>query len=177
MIAAAFILPLVVLAQACESMAGGPVRSAADYGKHTTVTKEAGKRTVSQLRPAPYLAGALRGASLEGTANEEGSPSCKDDLGADGDGVTRDQPIYSWKLEFDSRHDYLTVVKNLREEWSKRGLTVEHIPAPAKGEPGQGLPGISTIDDRGINLMFGPDRYSGAPTVRADGGCIRHLYH
>ncbi len=165
---------LMLLGRACESLSGGPVRSTAAYEEHVAATKGAGMRTVSQLRPAPRLAGALPGASLESTANEEGSTSCVDDLGADSDGVTRGQPIYSWKLEFDSRRDYLAAIHNLREEWSQRKLTVEETPGPAKGKPGQGLPTISTTDEDGIGVMFGPDYYSGTPIVRAEGNCIRH---
>ncbi|MEV0261112.1 hypothetical protein AB0I49_07165 [Streptomyces sp. NPDC050617] len=168
---------LVMLARACESMSGGPVRSTAAYEKHVATTKAAGMRAVSQLRPAPSLAGALPGASLESTANDEGSTSCVDDLGADSDGTTRDQPIYYWQLEFESRRDYLTALRHLREEWSQRKLTVEESPGPAKGRPGQGLPTISTTDEHGIGLMFGPDSYSGAPIVRAEGNCIRHTDH
>ncbi|MEU7046667.1 hypothetical protein AB0A77_37280 [Streptomyces varsoviensis] len=165
---------LVMLARACESLAGGPVRSTAAYENHVTTTKEAGMRTVRQLRPAPGLAGALPGASLESTANDDGSPSCVDDLGADSNGVTRDQPIYYWKLEFESRRDYLTALHRLREEWSQRKLTVKETPGPAKDLPGQGLPTISTTDEDGIGVLFGPDPYSGAPIVRAEGHCIRH---
>ncbi|MFH8980057.1 hypothetical protein [Streptomyces varsoviensis] len=165
---------LVMLARACESMKGGPVRSKTAYEEHVAATKGAGMRTVSQLRPAPRLAGALPGASLESTADVEGSTSCVDDFGADSDGVTRGQPIYYWKLEFDSRRDYLTAVHNLREEWERRELTVKESPGPAAGRPGQGLPAISTTDEHGVDVMFGPDRYSGAPIVWAEGDCVRH---
>ncbi|MFI1203569.1 hypothetical protein ACH4VR_29755 [Streptomyces sp. NPDC020883] len=165
---------LVILAQGYESLEGGSVRSAADYTQHAAATKEAGERAIRQLMPAPYLAGTLPGATLEDTVRfDDSSSSCVDDFGTDHDGVTRNQPTYSWKLGFDSPRDYLAAISHLRARWVKRGIPVKDIPAPKKGTPGAGLPGISATEG-GIELSFGPEWATGALTMRADGGCIRH---
>lgn len=132
-------------------------------------------RAIEELKPAPRLAGTLPGATLEGTADkEEASASCVDDLGYDGDGVTRQQPVYSWDLEFKDRNAYLRAVQSLRRAWAAHGLAVKSLPARERGEPGHGLPGIKTTDENGIDLLFGPDYYTGKLVVRADGGCVRH---
>lgn len=148
-------------AKSCESMAGGPVRSAADFEALVVATKEAGENTASRLSLTPY-------------ANRETSTSCVDDIGFDDEGVARDQPIYTWALDFDSRHDYRTALSGLKADWREHGYQVRDLPAPAKRQPGAGLPGISTTDDHGIELTVAPDPYSGQPTVRADGGCMRY---
>ncbi|EPH46316.1 hypothetical protein ABT390_13020 [Streptomyces aurantiacus] len=161
--------------QTWQSMAGGPVRSADDYRSRVRATKEAGMLAIRQLKPAPRLAGTLPGATLEGTADkEESSTSCVDDIGYDSGDVIRQQPVYSWDLEFKDRNAYGRAVQSLRRAWTARGLTVKSLPAREKGEPGGGPSGIRTTDEDGIDLVFGPDYYSGRLVVRADGGCVRH---
>lgn len=174
-------LPLLALlgvtafvAQSCESTAGGRVHSALEYRRHVAKTKQAGMDTVARLRPAPALAGTLPGATLDGTAQEEhSSPSCVDDLGFDDGDVTRDQPGYSWRLRFEDGRGYRSAVEHLRAQWKDDGLTVTDVPAPDRGQPGEGLPGVRTTD-HGIELSLQPDRYTGHPTVYANGSCMRH---
>ncbi|WP_371656484.1 MULTISPECIES: hypothetical protein [unclassified Streptomyces] len=169
----ALVLLMVFLAQACESMAGGRVHSALDYRRHVARTKQAGMDTVGRLRPAPALAGALPGATLEGTAQEEGNSSCVDDLGFDEGDVTRGRPGFSWRLRFGDSRGYLTAVEDLRAQWKAQGLTVTDVPPPDRGEPGEGLPGVRTTD-HGIELSLRRDWYTGNPTVYANGTCMRH---
>lgn len=165
----------VFACQAWEDATGGPVRSAVEYQARVEATKSAGAKVVRQLEPAPYLRGTLPGTRPEDAAVEEHvSPSCKDDFGADGSGVTRHQPVYSWELRFRDREAYRSAVRELRRVWNAQGFSVRETPSPEKGEPGHGLPGIWTSDGNGIELSLAPDHYSGRPLVRADGGCIRH---
>ncbi|MFF4017758.1 hypothetical protein [Streptomyces sp. NPDC001843] len=161
-------------AYSCQSLAGGPVRSDAEYRERVAQTKEAGQRTVRALTPAPEEASEPPGRTLDETAETDGSTSCVDDLGVDDDGVTRDEPVYHWELTFTGTDDYRAAVGHLRRQWKRQGLTVKDVPAPGKGEPGAGLPGVTATDDQGIELSFRPDWYSGKPVVRADGGCVRH---
>lgn len=133
-------------------MAGGPVMSASEYRLHVSKTREAGEQAVVQLGFLP-------------------------DETSDDEGITRDQPSATWRLHFDSRADYRASVEDLRKAWTASGLTVEDIPAPGKGQPGEGMPGIKTSDDAGIELSFGPAWLSGDPELVADGGCVRHRYY
>lgn len=163
-------------AYACQSLEGGPVRSDVEYRVRVEQTKKAGMEAVRGLTPAPEEAAEPLGRTLEDIAQKDSSSSCVDDFGFDDAGVTRDEPIFSWELTFAGRSDYLAAVDHLRLEWKREGLTVKDVPAPGKGEPGAGLPGITTTDDQGVELSFRPDWYSGEPAVRADGGCLRHAY-
>ncbi|POX55399.1 hypothetical protein C3489_10115 [Streptomyces sp. Ru71] len=162
---ALFVTALAFGAYGCTSMEGGRVHSADEYRARVDATKEAGARTVLALSPAPDLGGHWP----DELAQEESSGSCVDD----GD-VTRDQPTYSWDLDFADPAAYRAAVDHLRRTWQEEGLTVKNVPAPKQGEPGAGLPGITTTDKAGIDLSLRPDWYSGKPTVRADGGCMRH---
>lgn len=154
-------------AYGCQSLAGGPVRSAAAYRERIAETQAAGERALSDLEPIP----ATSGGSLEET-----SSSCVDDFGFDDTDVARDEPTYEWTVEFPSADAYHAAVEKLRATWTDRGLPVKRVPAPAQGEPGAGLRGISTTDENGIELSLTPDWYSGEPVLRANGGCIRHEY-
>ncbi|MER5955111.1 hypothetical protein [Streptomyces longhuiensis] len=152
-------------AKACESFEGGPVRSASAFRLHIENTKQAGEDAYAQLSPASLTAP---------YAEKEDSTSCVDDFGFDEEGVTRDRPIYTWSPPFTSRADYRTVVANLKAAWQSQGRKVTDVRAPAKGEPGKGLPGITTKDDHGTELSLQPAYYSGNPEIRAEGTCIRH---
>lgn len=169
-IGAFFVLVIAFGAYGCTSLEGGPVRSASEYRARVDASKGAGVRTVLALSPAPDLGG----HRPDELAQEEGSGSCVDDFGVDDGDVTRDRPIYSWDLDFADTAAYRAAVDHLRRTWRQQGLAVEDLPAPKQGEPGAGLPGITTTDKDGIELALRPDWYSGKPTVRADGGCIRH---
>lgn len=155
-------LLVAVLTQGC---AGGRVMSETEFTEHLRLTQEAGEDAVRRLGMDP---------SSIVDHRKMANASCKDDLGVDAEGVTRDQPSVTWAPQFATRAAYETVVDTLREEWSEQGLTVKDVPAPAKGEPGAGLPGLRTTDDHGIELSLRPDWYSGEPTLVADGGCVRH---
>ncbi|MGV9891486.1 hypothetical protein [Streptomyces sp. NPDC003395] len=167
---ALFVAALALGAYGCTSMEGGRVHSAAEYRARVDATKEAGVRTVLALSPAPDLGGHWP----DELAREESSTSCVDDFGVDDGDVTRDQPLYSWDLDFADPAAYRAAVDHLRRTWQGQALSVKDLPAPQQGEPGAGLPGISTTDEDGIDLSLRPDWYSGKPTVRADGGCMRH---
>ncbi|MFP1627867.1 hypothetical protein ACLB9X_22460 [Streptomyces sp. 5K101] len=131
-------------------------------------TRESGEQAVVQLGFLP---------DETAVGEDEDTSSCKDGFGFDDEGITRDQPSATWRLHFDSRADYRASVEDLRRAWTASGLTVEDIPAPGKGEPGEGMPGIKTSDDAGIELSFGPAWLSGDPELVADGGCVRHRYY
>lgn len=160
-----FVALIGFMAKACESLEGGPVRSASAFGRHVQDTKQAGEDAYAQLSPASLT---------EPYAEKEGSTSCVDDFGFDDTGVTRGQPIYTWRVEFGDRTGYLTALANLTAEWVKQGRTVKNIASPAEDEPGHGLPGISTTDEHGTKLSLAPDYYSGKPVIRAEGTCTRH---
>ncbi|MEU2587881.1 hypothetical protein ABZ612_34280 [Streptomyces avermitilis] len=156
---------LAFLAHAWESFEGGPVRSTAQFSEHVMATRQAGEDVYDQLSPIPLN---------QAYAEKEGSSSCVDDLGFDDTGVSRDEPIYTWHLDFTSRRDYLAAVVHLKADWTREGRTVKDIPAPAAGERGHGLPGISTTDDNGTELALRPDYFTGEPVIRAEGTCMRY---
>ncbi|MGW5780074.1 hypothetical protein [Streptomyces sp. NPDC003863] len=162
---AVLVLLLAALAQGCQSLAGGPVLSETEFREHLRHTQEAGENAVRLLGIDPDSVADHKDMS---------DASCKDDLGMDGDGVSRDQPSVAWTPDFASDAAYTAAVGTLRKEWSAQGLTVEDIPAPAPGRPGAGMPGVRTTDDRGIELSLRPGWYDGEPTLTADGGCVRH---
>ncbi|QIJ64195.1 hypothetical protein [Streptomyces sp. JB150] len=149
-------------ASACQSFAGGPVLSAAEYRERVAATEEAGEEALRDLSPAP--------AAGDGVLDEV-SGSCVDDFGFDDTGVTRDEPSYEWSLDFTDRSAYLRAVENLHRTWSERGLDVERV----EPDKDSGLPGISTTTD-GIRLTLAPDWYSDRPVLRVNGGCLRHEY-
>ncbi|MFJ3235456.1 hypothetical protein [Streptomyces sp. NPDC086787] len=175
-IGALLVAVIAFAANACESLEGGPVRSEAEYRERVARTKEAGMAAVRALTPAPREAAEPQGRTLDAIAQTGTSTSCADDFGFDGDGETRDEPIFYWELTFSGPGDYRAAVGRLRRDWKRQGLTVRDIPAPGRGERGAGLPGVTTTDDHGTELSLHPDWYSGKPVLRADGGCIRHTY-
>lgn len=151
-----------------ENLGGGPIRSAADYRKQDINTREAGRRIISDLRP---------GAGDGDRMHEEGSTSCVDDLGFDDDGVTRNQPHYTWRLHYSGEADYLADLGRLRAAWERRGWKTEDRPAAEPLNPDRPTPrwpGIRTTDDHGVTIAVGIGWYSGEPTLSADGGCIRY---
>lgn len=158
----AFVLLIGFGASACQSLAGGPVLSVAEYRERVAATEAAGEDTLRDLTPAP--------TASDGVLDEV-SGSCTDDFGFDDTGVTRDEPSYEWALDFTDRAAYLRAVENLHRTWTERGLDVQRI------EPDEDshLPGITTTAD-GVRLTLAPDWYSHRPVLRANGGCIRHEY-
>ncbi|MEV5338523.1 hypothetical protein AB0K93_08545 [Streptomyces sp. NPDC052676] len=159
----AFVLLIAFGASACQSFAGGPVLSAAEYRERVSAAEAAGEETLRELTPAPTASGGVL---------DEVSGSCTDDFGFDDTGVTRDEPTYEWSLEFADRDAYLRAVEDLRRTWTERGLDVRSV------EPDEDsrLPGVATTTDDGVHLTLAPDWYSDQPVLRANGGCIRHEY-
>ncbi|MER6344497.1 hypothetical protein ACWC10_09390 [Streptomyces sp. NPDC001595] len=151
-------------ASACQSVAVGPVLSAAEYRERVAGTEAAGERALGDLEPVPVETG--------GGFLEEANGSCVDDFGFDETGVTRDEPTYEWALEFADRDAYLAAVENLHRLWSERGYDVERV----EPQPDVDLPGVTATDDDGVELTLAPDWYTGKPVLRADGGCVRHEY-
>ncbi|MFK0046117.1 hypothetical protein ACIQU4_18795 [Streptomyces sp. NPDC090741] len=156
------VLLVGALTQGC---AGGRVMSETEFREHLRLTQEAGEDAVRGLGMVP---------SSIVDRREMANASCKDDLGVDSEGVTRDQPRVTWAPDFSGRGAYEAALETLRDAWSGQGLKVQDIAAPGNGEPGAGLPGVRTTNDHGIDLSLRPDRYSGEPTLLADGGCVRH---
>ncbi|MFF8831503.1 hypothetical protein [Streptomyces sp. NPDC015131] len=161
----AIVLALAALARGCTAWEGGKILSETAFREHLRHTESAGEDAVRRLGLDPGSVYAGR---------EMANASCKDDFGVDEGDVTRDRPTVEWSLDHVDRADYLAAVATLREEWRARGHTVKDVPAPPRGEPGAGLPGVRTTDDRGIALWLAPDHYSGVPSLVADGGCVRH---
>ncbi|EME98015.1 hypothetical protein J7W19_06440 [Streptomyces mobaraensis NBRC 13819 = DSM 40847] len=153
-----------------EGLGGGPVRPAADYRTQDIRTRAAGKAVIGRLRP---------GAGGPDRMHAEGSTSCVDDLGFDGDGVTRDQPHYIWNLEYAREADYLADLDKVRAAWREHGWKVRDTPEES-ASPDAGRrkparrPGITTVADHGITLFMGPDWFTGKPILSADGGCVRY---
>ncbi|MEV7130644.1 hypothetical protein [Streptomyces sp. NPDC093260] len=151
----------------CTAMAGGPVRSEAQFLQHVRDTQAAGEDTVLFLGSDPESA-FLRKSTA--------SSSCVDDLGFDGDGTYRHQPSVSWAPDFKGGDaGYRAAVANLRRQWSERGWKVTTEPGtdPVTGRA-TGLQEIHTTDDHGVALSLGPGRRAGEGLVVADGGCVRH---
>ncbi|WP_116212041.1 hypothetical protein [Streptomyces olivoreticuli] len=147
-----------------QGMAGGPIHTADEYLKRDVRTRQAGKREVGQLR--------------SGVGDPESfsailSTSCVDEIGFDGNGVTRNRPTYEWSLSFSGRAAYLTQLKELRAVWKDRGWKVRDTTAQDFG-PNEGLSGIKTTDPDGIAITLAPDPYSVGMRLTTDGGCIRH---
>ncbi|MFE0682824.1 hypothetical protein ACFW17_18695 [Streptomyces sp. NPDC058961] len=164
---AAVVLLIAGLAEGCTAISGGTVRSEAQFLQHVRDTEAAGEGTVLFLGSNPS-------SVTLGTAG--GSASCVDDLGVDGDGVTRDQPSVSWAPGFaDGDAGYRAAVDRLREHWSSQGWKVTVAPGtdPVTGRD-SGLQAIRTTDDHGIALSLRPGRHTGEGLVVADGGCVRH---
>ncbi|WP_330334180.1 hypothetical protein OHS33_33535 [Streptomyces sp. NBC_00536] len=158
------VLLVAVLVQGC-ALVQGHVMSETEFRTHLERTQRAGDEAARQLGLNP---------SAVVDRHDMSNSSCKDDLGLDAEGVSRDQPSVTWTPDFASPAAYATAVATLREAWSAKGLTVRDIPAPDAGERGAGLPGIRTTDDHGVELSLRPGWFSGKPELVADGGCVRH---
>ncbi|MGY5100298.1 hypothetical protein [Streptomyces sp. 900105245] len=151
----------------CAAVAGGPIRSEAQFLEHVRDTQAAGEDTVLFLGSDPDSV--ILGRSTD-------SASCVDDLGVDRDDTRRDQPSVSWAPDFDNgAAGYRAAVANLRRRWSERGwkVTKEAGIDPVSGKA-TGLPAIHTTDDHGVALSLSPGRRAGEGLVVADGGCVRH---
>ncbi|MFI2078311.1 hypothetical protein [Streptomyces triculaminicus] len=151
-----------------ENLGGGPVRSAADFRKQDIRTREAGRQTIGDLRPGVGRADWMR---------EVGSTSCVDDLGFDGDGVTRKQPGYTWELRYATEAGYRADLDKLRAAWEHRGWKTDdkppHEPLNSQDRTPR-WPGITTTDDHGVTITMGVDEYTGKPGLWTDGGCVRY---
>ncbi|MFG2621366.1 hypothetical protein ACGFXC_27495 [Streptomyces sp. NPDC048507] len=156
---------VLLVAAFTQGCASGRVMSEAEFRGHLRQTEAAGREAVRQL-------GADPAATVDRRSMDDSS--CKDDLGLDSEGVTRDQPSVTWAPGLSGPAAYEAALAKLRTAWSARGLEVEEVPAPATGRPGAGLRGIRTTDGHGVGLSLRPDWYSGDPVLRADGGCVRH---
>ncbi|MEU8461602.1 hypothetical protein [Streptomyces sp. NPDC029003] len=163
LLAGGVVLLVAAFTQGCAS---GRVMSETEFRGHMRQTEAAGQDAVRQLGMDPA-------ATVDRRSMDDSS--CKDDLGLDSEGVTRDQPSVTWAPRFASPAAYEAALARLRAAWSARGLEVEDVPAPATGRPGSGLRGIRTTDGHAVELSLRPDWYSGDPVLRADGGCVRHL--
>ncbi|WP_405644520.1 hypothetical protein [Streptomyces sp. NBC_00019] len=143
-----------LVAKGCETMQGGPVHSTDEFRDHVRATTRAGEDVFHALSPAP---------SGEPWASQEGSSSCVDDFGFDETGVARDEPIYTWNLDFASDADYWKAVASLRSAWREDGRTVEEIEN-----------GIATTVDDGIRVTLHLGYYNGEPVLRTEGSCMRY---
>ncbi|MFF8731791.1 hypothetical protein ACF073_35715 [Streptomyces sp. NPDC015171] len=151
----------------CTAVAGGPIRSEAQFLEHVRDMQAAGEDTVRFLGSDPDSV--ILGKSTA-------SASCVDDLGVDRDDTRRDQPSVSWAPDVkDGDAGYRAAVANLRRQWSERGWKVTTEPGtdPGSGN-GTGLPEIHTTDDHGVALSLSPGRRAGEGLVVADAGCVRH---
>ncbi|MFH8339542.1 hypothetical protein [Streptomyces sp. AM6-12] len=161
------VLLVLGIAAGCGAMTGGPVRSEAEFLAHVRETRAAGEDTVRFL-----------GSDPDSVILDESrsSTSCVDDLGVDGDGISRDQPAVSWAPDFpDGDAGYRAAVAGLRGRWSERGwkVTTDPVTDPVTGEA-TGLREIRTTDDHGVTLSLSPGRRPGEGRLVADGGCVRH---
>ncbi|MFE5754461.1 hypothetical protein ACFQ7M_19020 [Streptomyces massasporeus] len=152
---------LVVLfgltAKACEAIQGGPVRSTEEFRDHVRATTRAGEDVYRALSPAP---------AKEPYASRQGSSSCVDDIGFDGTGVSRDEPYFTWDLDFASDDDYRAALRSLRATWRAEGRTVENVDD-----------GIATTLDDGIRITVHLDYYDHKPALRAQGTCMRYRHN
>ncbi|MFF5406842.1 hypothetical protein ACFY8K_00135 [Streptomyces misionensis] len=158
---------LLELAASCSAMEGGPVLSEEQFSAHVRDTQAAGEDTVRFLGSEPDSV-ILQKSGV--------GVSCADDLGVDGDGVSRDQPSIAWAPDLkDGDAGYRVAVESLRTRWSERGwkVTEEPVTDPVTGKA-TGLREIHTTDDHGVTLSLSPGRRSGEGRIVADGGCVRH---
>ncbi|MFG2717643.1 hypothetical protein ACGFW5_04925 [Streptomyces sp. NPDC048416] len=164
---AAGVLLLVGVAKGCTALEGGPVLSEAQFLARVHQAQVSGEDTVRLLGSEP--SSAILGKEID-------NASCKDDLGVDKDGVSRDQPSISWAPAFaDGDAGYRAALADLRTRWSERGWKVTTEPGrDPVTRSAAGLPGIHATDSHGITLSLRPGRRPGEGLVVADGGCMRH---
>ncbi|MBO1337766.1 hypothetical protein [Streptomyces sp. VRA16 Mangrove soil] len=155
-----------LVAKGCQAVTGGPVGSTDDFRAYVRSTTKTGEDVYRGLSPAP------RDATPYPT--KEGSSSCVDDFGFDTGDTTRDQPAFTWSLEYATEAGYRSAVAGLARRWRKEGRDVEEIPAPGPGEKGAGLPGVSAAFGDGIEVSVRPGWYSGKPELRVEGRCFRY---
>ncbi|WP_369362135.1 hypothetical protein AB5L52_00060 [Streptomyces sp. CG4] len=158
---------LVGSVTSCSAVAGGPVRSEAQFLEHVRDTQAVGEDTVRFLGSDPEAV--ILGKSTD-------SASCVDDLGVDRDDTRRDQPSVSWAPDFQHGDaGYRAAVADLRRRWSERGwkVTTKQGTDPVT-DKATGLQEIHTTDDHGVALSLSPGRRTGEGLVVADGGCVRH---
>ena len=141
-------------AKGCEAIQGGPVRSTEEFRDHVRATTRAGEDVYRALSPAP---------AQEPYASQQGSSSCVDDLGFDESGVSRDEPVFTWDLDFATDDDYRVALASLRNTWRTEGRTVEKVDN-----------GIATTLDDGIRITLHLGYYDHKPELRAQGTCMRY---
>ncbi|GGV83003.1 hypothetical protein GCM10010228_58610 [Streptomyces massasporeus] len=141
-------------AKGCEAIQGGPVRSTEAFRDHVRATTRAGEDVYRALSPAP---------AKEPYASRQDSSSCVDDFGFDDTGVSRDEPIFTWDLDFASDDDYRAALASLRNTWREDGRTVEKVDN-----------GIAATLDNGIRITLHLGYYDGEPELRAQGTCMRY---
>jgi hypothetical protein len=150
----ALVALLGLTAKACETIQGGPVHSTEEFRDHVRATTRAGEDVYRALSPAP---------AKEPYASRQDSSSCVDDIGFDDTGVSRDEPAFTWDLDFASDEDYRAALASLRDTWREDGRTVEKVEN-----------GIAATLDDGIRVTLHLDYYDGEPELRAQGTCMRY---
>ncbi|MBC2907806.1 hypothetical protein [Streptomyces cupreus] len=152
--ALALVVLFALLAKGCEAVAGGPVGTTDEFREHVRATTAAGESVYRALSPAP---------TGDPHPSQEGSSSCVDDFGFDDGDVARDEPIFTWDLDFASADDFRAALKALEAAWREEGREVEKIEN-----------GIATTLDDGIRVTFHLGWYSDEPELRAEGRCMRY---
>ncbi|MDX3434396.1 hypothetical protein PV664_36940 [Streptomyces sp. ME01-18a] len=152
----ALVALLGLTAKGCEALQGGPVRSAETFRDHVRATTRTGVDVYRALSPAP---------AKEPYASRQGSTSCVDDFGFDMTGVSRDEPIFTWGLDFASKDEYRAALASLRATWHDDGRTVEEVDN-----------GIAATLDDGIRVTLHLGYYDGEPELRAQGTCMRYRH-
>ncbi|MFJ9662157.1 hypothetical protein ACIRPR_29825 [Streptomyces griseoflavus] len=156
-LAVALVTLLGLTAKGCQTLQGGPLHGIEEFRDHVRATTRAGEGAYRALSPAP---------AGEPYASRQGSTSCKDDLGFDDTGVSRDEPISTWDLDFASNDDYRAALASLKATWRQDGRTVEKVDN-----------GISATLDDGIRVTLHLNSYTGEPELRAEGTCMRYRHN
>ncbi|MER6860526.1 hypothetical protein [Streptomyces pilosus] len=153
----ALVALLGLTAKACQTMHGGPIHGIEELRDHVRATTRAGEDAYRALSPAP---------TEEPYASQEGSTSCVDDFGFDDTGVSRDQPIFTWEVDFAGDDDYRAALASLRATWREEGRTVEKVDN-----------GIAATLDDGIRVTLHLNSYTGEAELRAEGTCMRYMHN
>ncbi|MFD8223087.1 hypothetical protein ACFV16_02810 [Streptomyces massasporeus] len=103
-----------------------------------------------------------RRRAKEPYADRQSSTSCVDDFGFDDTGVSRDEPVFTWGLDF-AGDDYRAALESLRNTWREDGRTVEELDN-----------GIAATLDNGIRVTLHLGYYDHQPELRAQGTCMRY---
>jgi len=153
-VAVVLVALFALLVKGCQTMAGGPVGTTDEFRDHVRATTDAGDSVYRALSPAPVD---------DPYPSQDGSSSCVDDFGWDDGDVTRDQPIFTWDLDFASTDDFRAALKALEADWREDGREVEKVEN-----------GIATTLDDDVRVTFHLGWYSDKPELRAEGRCMRY---